>query len=291
MPKRLSISFSGGETSAYMTQWILANWRDRYDEMCITFANTGQENEETLAFIEQCDKFFGLGVVWLEAVVHPEKGIGTTHKVVDFASASRKGEPFEAVIAKFGIPNMSAPSICTRELKLRAMRSYLRSIGWNEYDTAIGIRADEHERAYEAKSKMVRLVYPLAKEHPMTKPQINAYWAAMPFRLRLKGYEGNCKWCWKKSLPKHLTIISEHPERYDFPARMEQQHKMTGAVAAKTGKEQRFFRGYRTVPDLLALAKEGFKPSDDDAVVFPDDAAAGCTESCEVVEGIDSEEQ
>lgn len=287
--KRLNISFSGGETSGYMTQWILANWRDRYDEIVCTFANTGQENEETLEFVRQCDEFFGLNVVWVEAVVHQGRK-GSTHRVVDFASASRNGEPFEAVIAKYGIPNQACPGACTRELKLNAMKSYLRSIGWaaGTYDTAIGIRADEMERYVEASARMRRLVYPLIKEHPRTKPQINAYWSAMPFRLRLKGYQGNCKWCWKKTLRKHLTIINEHPEFYDFPERMEKLYGMTGAFAKKHNEPQVFFRGKRSTVDLREMAKQPFIPYHDDAVIYPDeelDLSAGCSESCEVFEG------
>ena len=291
MPKRLVVSFSGGETSGYMAQWILANWRDRYDEIRCTFANTGQENEETLEFVRQCDEFFGLGVVWVEAVVHPGERKGSTHRIVDFATASRNGEPFEAVIAKYGIPNQASPGVCTRELKLNAMKSYLRSIGWaaNTYDTAIGIRADEMERGAEARAKMERLVYPLMHEHPRTKPQINAYWAAMPFRLNLKGYQGNCKWCWKKTLRKHLTILSENPEFYDFPERMEKLYGMTGARAAKTGKPQVFFRREQSTLDLRALAaKGGFEHYHDDARIYNDetlDRQAGCSESCEVFEG------
>jgi hypothetical protein len=40
------------------------------------------------------------GVVWVEAVTHPGR-VACTAKVVDFATASRGGEPFEAVIAKY----------------------------------------------------------------------------------------------------------------------------------------------------------------------------------------------
>ena len=49
--KKLSISFSGGKTSAYMTKWLMDNKKQDYDEIVVTFANTGQENEETLEFV------------------------------------------------------------------------------------------------------------------------------------------------------------------------------------------------------------------------------------------------
>ena len=71
----------------------------------------------------------GSGGVWVEAVAHAERGIASTHRIVDFSTASRNGEPFEDVIKVYGIPNMNYLH-CTRELKANAIRSYMRSIGW-----------------------------------------------------------------------------------------------------------------------------------------------------------------
>lgn len=117
MPKpRLAISFSGGETSAYMAYRLMKEYGDSH-EIITLFANTGEEAEETLEFVDKCDQEFGLNIIWLEAVVNPVLGEGTEAKIIDFLCASRKGEPFEAVIAKYGIPNPMNPH-CSRELKL-----------------------------------------------------------------------------------------------------------------------------------------------------------------------------
>lgn len=59
--RRLLISFSGGETSALMTKRILESnsMRSEYDEVRVVFANTGQENEQTLVFVDRCEKRCG----------------------------------------------------------------------------------------------------------------------------------------------------------------------------------------------------------------------------------------
>ena len=65
---KLLVSFSGGETSAYMSKWLIENKSDHY-EMVFVFANTGEEAEETLQFVDQCDKTWDLNMVWVEALV------------------------------------------------------------------------------------------------------------------------------------------------------------------------------------------------------------------------------
>lgn len=299
---RLALSFSGGETSAFMCRKVLLSDRAKqYDEIVVTFANTGQENEETLEFVERCDKGFGLGVVWVEAVMQHGERKSPEARVVDFASASRSGEPFEEMIRKHGIPNQAYPH-CTRSLKLDPMRSYLRSIGWlpGTYDTAVGIRVDEFDRMAKA-AKANRIVYPLIQWWPTTKPEINGWWRKQPFRLPLKGYQGNCRWCWKKTFRKHLTIMAESPDAYDFPRRMEAEYgtvgyEFTPEAVMKEGQKpipegyrRVFFRDQTSVADLeqMRLDSPDMLPADDDAQEYwlfdaTLDTASGCSESCEV---------
>lgn len=270
---RLAVSFSGGQTSGEMTHWCLENLADDF-EIVVTFANTSEEDERCLEFVHACDQHFGFNTVWLEAVVDPIAGNGTRHQVVTFETASRDGEPFEAVIQKYGIPNKVFP-VCNRELKLRPMLSYLRSIGWEagSYHTAIGIRADEaHRRSKTAERD--KLIYPFIDLFPRTKEDINDWWDEQPFQLGMLEHEGNCRWCWKKSLKKHMRLIQEAPHIFDFPRRMEATYPNAGP-----GEGQRvFFRERRSTNDLFALAAElgPLPPARLDM-----DADFGCSESCE----------
>jgi len=288
--KRLLVSFSGGETSAFMAQWLWRHKRDQYD-MAFVFANTGQENEETLDFVQQCSDAFGFPVVWVEAVVDPESGKGTRHRIVDHATASRNGEPFEDAIAKYGIPNQSTPH-CTRELKERPITSYARSLWGSDYNTAIGIRADEFDRVNE-RYKERRLVYPLVSDMPMTKPKVNFWWSQQAFRLQLKGYEGNCKTCWKKSNNKLMTIAKEHHNAFDWMRDMEKKYgefvpdSRLQKIQARGGSVQlpiRFFRGHRSCDDIINEAAEWNGSVVDDAAVGQLDI-----DSCEVFSSCSSD--
>lgn len=278
--KRLFVSFSGGETSGYMTYQTINHWHRHWDEIVVAFANTGQENEATLTFVDRCDREFGFNTVWVEADVKHGEKVSTGHKVVSYATANRNGVPFEEVIKKYGIPNSKFPH-CTRELKLNPLRSYIRSLGWEDYDTAIGIRADEANRRSKAQFED-RLKYPLMDTFPTTKADINRWWAVQPFRLDLLSYQGNCKWCWKKSLRKLLAIMQDDPSNFDFPEEMEALYGLVGAEFKKTvapGYQRVFFRGNKSTKDLRAMQGDILSMQ---GTLGLDVEPEGCVESCEV---------
>ena len=289
MKPKLGISFSGGETSGVMTRLCVDKFSESHD-IAITFANTGQEHESTLKFVNDCDKHFGWNVVWIEAVVNPEKGKGIRHKVVTYETAARNGEPFEAYIEKYGMPDRNH-NHCTSRLKEDVMYSYRRDVlGWHhsEYFTAIGIRADEMDRI-STKRKEKRLVYPLA-DAGWTKEDVKAEIKSWPFQLELKGeHYGNCTWCWKKSFRKLMTLAKDSPEVFDFPTRMEAKHGWTN----NTGEHERvMFRGRRGAVDIIEMAKtEKFEPYVDieSDLLFSCasydvflDTGSSCGESCEI---------
>lgn len=284
----LFISFSGGRTSAYMTKWLLENVKDVYEEVVVLFANTGQENEATLEFVDRCDKEFNFGLIWVEALVDPKVGNGVRHKIVNFETASRKGVPFEDMIRKYGIPNVTGP-FCTRSLKLHPMTSYIRSIGWKNgnYETAVGIRIDEMDRVSSQMNEN-QIIYPLVEMKKMSKEAIILWWRDQSFDLQLREHEGNCSWCWKKSKRKLLTLAVDSPEIFEFPKRMELLYPRAGRHMKD--EDRVFFRGRMSTNDMMkeAALKE-FIPWTDKVVTMDHfdydedlDLPNGCSESCEV---------
>ena len=257
------------------------------------FANTGQEHEKTLEFINNCDKKFGFNTVWIEAIAHPGERKTSTAKIVNYKTASRDGRPFEDVIAKYGIP-WSKAGHCTRELKEQPIKNYLRELGLNKTNRvmAIGIRADESHR----KSKVAEennFIYPLI-DWDIDKEDVLSWWEDQDFDLEIPEHMGNCVWCWKKSYIKLVTVMREKPEAFDFPERMEKLHGRTGNIAQKVlnngvlkgQKSIKFFRGFKTVEDIRKMAAE----KDD---VFIDEhfmrISGGCSEECQPFLGDEEE--
>ena len=213
------ISFSGGRTSAFMLWRVLqANTpEDMAQWLVVCFANTGKEREATLRFVKECGDRWGVPISWLE--YRP----GSQFAVVDFETASRAGEPFDAIITQRGhiLPNMRSP-YCSSELKTRTMHRYLRSRGMTEWDTFIGIRADEPSRVAKFRANRSPetpaedISMPLA-EMSITAHDVGAFWRAQQFDLALPNHngttpEGNCDLCFKKAGAKLVSIISARPE-------------------------------------------------------------------------------
>ena len=283
---RLAISFSGGRSSAVMLKLCLDEYTESHD-ILITFVNTGCEHEETLRFVDAVDRHFANGkVVWLEAEIHGE-GQGPTAKVVDYATASRDGEPFRAAIEKHGVFCKSHPQ-CTSRLKEEPMVSYRRQMGWaaGSYDTAIGIRADEADRC-SSKARENRFVYPLVRQR-WGKRDVNRFMSQFDWDLNLPSDAfGNCVWCWKKSLRKLATVAKNDPHAFDFPGEMERRFGNVNRGRKVQDNPRVFFRENRSAQDIIVHAMTAnFREYRDDVIepeLFDEewDTGTGCGESCE----------
>ena len=286
--KRLSISFSGGRSSAVMLKRCLDKYSATH-EISVVFANTGCEHEATLKFVDDVDKNFAGGrVVWIEAVING-KGVGVSHRIVDFKTASRKGEPMRDAVAKHGVFCTTHPQ-CTSRLKTEAMQSYRESIGWfdGDYVTAIGIRADEADRM-SSKAIENKLVYPLVSEG-WRKRDVNEFMKRYDFDLKLpSAAEGNCVWCWKKSLRKLMTVAKTNPDAFDLPGELERRYGTINNGDQEQPDPRVFFRNRMSAQDIIKKAyTTKFQPYEDDKFeqqeLFNDllDVGQGCGDSCEI---------
>jgi 3'-phosphoadenosine 5'-phosphosulfate sulfotransferase (PAPS reductase)/FAD synthetase len=222
------ISFSGGRTSAYMLYKVLeAHDMSLPEGTIVFFTNTGKEEEATLQFVNECSLRWNCPIVWLEY-----RNSEIQFEVVSFETASRNGEPFEALIRKKNyLPNPIA-RFCTVDLKILTAERYLKSIGWSEWTNMIGIRADEPRRVTKIRAnpsdgrKGVSRTMPLASEN-VTKFDVKDFWDAQPFDLNLPNingttYHGNCDLCFLKNPHQLVSLISEKPERAVWWAKMEE---------------------------------------------------------------------
>lgn len=223
------ISFSGGRTSAYMLKKVLeAGGGQLPDQAIVCFANTGKEEEATLKFVNDCSVNWGVKIHWIEYQDHEEPE--HRYKVVSYETASRNGEPFEAIIRKRQYLPNPVTRFCTSELKIRTMACFLKHSGlFDDYTKSelensswIGLRYDEGRRAAKVADKR-RIPLFTAK---VSVQDIGEFWEKQPFNLELPTYNGrtlagNCDLCFLKPANQVATLIAEKPERAIWWANME----------------------------------------------------------------------
>ena len=175
------ISFSGGRTSGYMLRQILDAYGGRLpDGVVACFANTGKEMPQTLDFVQGVRRAVERG--------HRLAGIcpRTARSSASFASsitptASRRGEPYEALLRERKYLPNPVTRFCTTQLKIRVMRDYARSLGWDHWTNAVGLRFDEPRRVARIKDQRERweTTAPLF-DAGATKEDVAAFWRRSP---------------------------------------------------------------------------------------------------------------
>jgi 3'-phosphoadenosine 5'-phosphosulfate sulfotransferase (PAPS reductase)/FAD synthetase len=219
-------------------------------EAIVCFANTGKEDEATLKFVQDCSEHWNVPIIWLEYTDTEETK--DRWRQVNFETASRDGEPFEALIRKRNYLPNPVSRFCTVELKVRTIHRYLKHSGWTEWQSMLGIRADEQRRLAKIGNqdygKHEEKLAPLGRMG-VTKEIVGDFWRKQPFDLALPNingvtYHGNCDLCFLKGASQTLSLIAEKPERAIWWAKMEaiilaskqaskQASKLDGAVFRK----------------------------------------------------------
>lgn len=285
--KNIFCSVSAGYSSVMMAI-KLREWFPDHN-VVNAMANTSKEREESLKFMDKCDKHFNLNLVWIEGDVNLEKGKGTDYKVTDFKNLKRNGEVFEHGIKKFGIPNNSN-KWCNREMKLVPLKKYADSIfGLNNYSIAVGIRADEIDRVRKD-YKTNNVFYPLI-DHKIDTKYRNKFWKDQPIKIKIPAYKGNCDMCFQKSNRKLMTILKEEPDKGKWWSEMIKKYgqvELDGKDSYNDLMHQEgqatFYRNYQTIEDLVKLAQRPFNKATDEYVYENDlfDLEGECGSGCQV---------
>ena len=235
------INFSGGRSSAYMLRSIQIFNDGIPDNAEVIFCNTGKELEATLDFVHECGVRWDIPITWLEYRYRgwAKGGISepkNDYMVVDYESASRKGEPFAQLITKSSmLPNVMARK-CTSELKVETIRRYMRSQHGkkrSEYINVLGIRYDEKRRVKKALMEECQVMYPLVYAQE-TIEHVQHYWNYEDFDLGIDSMYSNCDLCFLKGQKTLIETMRVAPALAQWWIEQEQR------VQKKSGKPAHF---------------------------------------------------
>lgn len=130
---RYLLHVSGGRTSGM----LLCRMLDAYDgqlpaNIRAVFANTGKEHEKTLLFIREMERRWQVPIAWVEYVYRADASGGirdpkNTFRVVDYDTASRRGEPFAMLIRAHKLLPNAHKRICTADLKVETAARFART--------------------------------------------------------------------------------------------------------------------------------------------------------------------
>lgn len=278
-------------TSAGLTSVMMAiKMKEWYPKSNIVnvFINTSKEDERSLIFMNECDKFYNLNLIWLEPIINQQKMFGSTYKISNYDSLYRNGELFEQGIIKYGIPSR-VNKWCNRELKQVPLKKYADDLfGKDNWCLAQGIRTDEVDRISE-NYKINNTFYP-PFENGISKRERNKFWKDQPIKLKLKGYEGNCDFCFEKSKRKRMTIAIENPDKLIWWDEMEKKYSLIHI----NGKDQYnkminnggafFGRMNESIQQIVDDAKKPFKKATDEYIYESDlfDFESDCGINCSI---------
>jgi len=284
--KNIFCSVSAGYSSVMMAIKIKEWYQDH--NIIFAMANTSKERLESLDFMNECDKLYNLNLKWIEAEFH-EKGVGVTAKVVDYKNLKTKGEIFEDGIKKLGIPS-NVNKWCNRDMKLIPLKKYADSVfGINNYSIAVGLRIDEMDRVRKD-YKDNNVFYPLM-DHKISKKERNKFWLNQPIKISIPAYKGNCDLCFEKSNRKLMTIIKEEPNTaiwWDNMIKKYSHKKKENSPSyndlLKENNGMTFYRGYKTIEDLVKMAQQPFSKATDEYIYENDlfDLEGECGSGCKV---------
>lgn len=145
------VSFSGGRSSALLVYLM----KKQHPDTDFVFMDTGAEHPKTYEFVKNVVNYFDINLTCLRVVVNSELGQGNSYRIISLDELQQDLQPFRDICYKYGTPYIHG-AFCTRTMKLEPFTRYCNDkYGKNNYQTWLGIRADEPRRL---KQKMVIVI-------------------------------------------------------------------------------------------------------------------------------------
>jgi hypothetical protein len=148
------------------------------------------------------------------------------------------------------------------------MRDYARSLGWEHWTIAVGLRADEARRVAKLKDQRERweTIAPLYHAG-VTSQDVAVFWREQPFDLGLPIIEGktpagNCDLCFLKSAKTISALLRSDPALADWWIRMEEEARPDSPRAGFFRKDR---PSYRRIKDAV-LAQRALDFGERDAL-------------------------
>lgn len=235
---------SGGRTSAMMALLLPS-------DAVLTFQNTGREHPRTLDFLNELDRALSGRIVWLELRKPRRKGAPPREMEfarVTYETADRSGRPFAELLESLAeyretkglgpVAPWARQRLCTAYMKQRVQEHYVDSLGVEDWDSFIGLRADEPERVHRIKAVETTTRRYRAPLHgaAITKADVMEFWSRQPFDLQIEDHQGNCTGCFLKDQGDLSRVLGEPETDAEWWFAMEDRYADFGG---------RSFEGYR----------------------------------------------
>ena len=164
------VSFSGGRTSAYLCKVMLEKFGS--ENVDFVFMDTGAEHPKTYEFIKNVNDHFNLNLTCLRGDFSLPIGSGVGFRVVHINDCKPDLKPYKEMMTKYGVPYIGG-MFCTDRMKLKPFKKYCDDkYGKGNYETWLGIRADEPARLIGDNAQKSKSAYKQLLDYGFTNGEI-----------------------------------------------------------------------------------------------------------------------
>jgi 3'-phosphoadenosine 5'-phosphosulfate sulfotransferase (PAPS reductase)/FAD synthetase len=213
------------------------------ERVTLCFQNTGREHPRTYDFVRDLEVGLDRPIVWLE-FRKPARSDAPPKEfdfaVVNYETADRTGKPFREMLEALAdyraakgmdpVAPWARSRICTAYLKHRVMEKYINSLGVENHDWFVGLRADEPDRVHRIKARDTRrrtFRNPLF-DAGITKADVLSFWQRQEFNLNIGEHQGNCTGCFLKDQSDISRVLGEAETDADWWESLERDFKDFG---------------------------------------------------------------